>query len=40
VISHPGERFHVHYADDDFRTSGHLDSFGIGGESVLLLPKP
>jgi alpha-acetolactate decarboxylase len=40
VISHPGERFHVHYADDHFRTSGHLDSFGIGGGSVLLLPKP
>jgi len=40
VISHPGERFHVHYADDHFRTSGHLDSFGIGGGSALLLPKP
>lgn len=40
VISHPGERFHVHYADDDLKISGHLDSFGIGGGSVLLLPKP
>ncbi len=24
VISHPGERFHVHYADNHFRTSGQL----------------
>jgi alpha-acetolactate decarboxylase len=40
VISHPGERFHVHYADNQFKTSGHLDRFGIGGGSVLLLPKP
>jgi len=40
VISHPGERFHVHYADDHFSKSGHLDSFGIGGGAVLLLPKP
>jgi alpha-acetolactate decarboxylase len=40
VISHPGERFHVHYADHDVKISGHLDRFGIGGGSILLLPKP
>lgn len=40
VISHPGERFHVHYADNHFSTSGHLDSFGIGKGAVLLMPKP
>jgi len=40
VISHPGERFHVHYIDDGLKTSGHLDSFGIGKGSVLRLPKP
>ncbi|NQT70463.1 MAG: acetolactate decarboxylase [Desulfobacteraceae bacterium] len=40
VISHPGERFHVHYADNHFSTSGHLDSFGLGEGAVLLLPKP
>ena len=40
VISHPGERFHVHYTDDQFKTSGHLDSYGIGKGAVLRLPKP
>ena len=40
VISHPGERFHVHYADNQFKTSGHLDSYGIGKGAVLRLPKP
>ncbi len=40
VISHPGERFHVHYTDNHFRTSGHLDSYGIGKGAVLRLPKP
>jgi len=40
VISHPGERFHVHYTDNQFKTSGHLDSYGIGKGAVLRLPKP
>jgi alpha-acetolactate decarboxylase len=40
VISHPGERFHVHYADDDLKISGHLDHFGIHQGATLLLPKP
>jgi alpha-acetolactate decarboxylase len=39
VISHPGERFHVHYADDDLKISGHLDSFGVRKWATLLLPK-
>ena len=39
VLSHPGERFHVHYADNDIKTSGHLDSFGVAGGARLLLPK-
>jgi alpha-acetolactate decarboxylase len=39
VISHPGERFHVHYADDSLKISGHLDSFGVRKGAVLFLPK-
>jgi alpha-acetolactate decarboxylase len=39
VISHPGERFHVHYADNELKTSGHLDNFGIVKGAKLLLPK-
>ncbi len=39
VITHPGERFHVHYADNDLKTSGHLDKFGIAKGANLLLPK-
>lgn len=39
VISHPGERFHVHYADDNLKISGHLDSFGVRKGAALLLPK-
>jgi alpha-acetolactate decarboxylase len=39
VISHPGARFHVHYTDDDLKVSGHLDSFGVGKDAILLLPK-
>ena len=39
VITHPGERFHVHYADDDLKTSGHLDNFGIAKGAKLLLPR-
>ena len=40
VISHPGEQFHVHYADSQLTTSGHLDSYGIGKSAILRLPKP
>lgn len=39
VISHPGERLHVHYADDNLKISGHLDGFGILKGATLLLPK-
>jgi len=27
IITHPGERFHVHYADDDLTLSGHVDAY-------------
>jgi len=39
VLSHPGERFHFHYADNDIKTSGHLDGFGVAKRARLLLPK-
>jgi alpha-acetolactate decarboxylase len=39
VISHPGERFHVHYADKDLKRSGPLDNFGVAKGAILLLPK-
>ncbi len=39
VISHSGERFHVHYADDNLNISGHLDSFGVRNGAALLLPR-
>jgi hypothetical protein len=39
VISHQGERVHIHYADDNMKMSGHLDSFNIRKGATLLLPK-
>jgi alpha-acetolactate decarboxylase len=38
VISHPGERFHLHYANGDASRSGHVDAYAVRGGSVLLLP--
>ena len=39
TISHPGERFHVHYADVGFSISGHVDNYRIARGAVLLLPR-
>lgn len=39
IASHPGERFHVHYANADFSVSGHVDEYRVTAGSVLLLPK-
>ncbi len=39
TISHPGERFHVHYADVAFSVSGHVDDYRIARGAVLLLPR-
>jgi alpha-acetolactate decarboxylase len=39
VISHPGERFHVHYADAAFSVSGHVDDYRVARGTVLLLPQ-
>jgi alpha-acetolactate decarboxylase len=40
VISHPGERFHLHYANSDFSRSGHVDGYVVRAGSLLFLPKP
>jgi len=39
IISHPGERFHVHYADAGFSVSGHVDDYRVVRGAVLLLPR-
>jgi len=38
IASHPGERFHVHYASTDFSVSGHVDEYRISRGANLLLP--
>jgi alpha-acetolactate decarboxylase len=39
VASHPGERFHVHYANADFSVSGHVDEYRVPKGATLVLPK-
>lgn len=39
IASHPGERFHVHYANQDMSVSGHVDEYRVPKGAVLLLPK-
>jgi alpha-acetolactate decarboxylase len=38
VVSHPGERLHIHFADADASVSGHVDRFSIAAGAVLKLP--
>jgi alpha-acetolactate decarboxylase len=38
VVSHPGERFHVHYADAQATVSGHVDRYSVAAGAVLKLP--
>lgn len=38
VVSHPGERLHVHFADPDATVSGHVDRFSVAAGAVLKLP--
>ena len=38
VISHTGERFHVHFASTDLSVSGHVEDYEVGKGSKLLLP--
>jgi alpha-acetolactate decarboxylase len=38
VISHPGERFHLHYANRDLTRSGHVDGYAVRAGAVVSLP--
>jgi len=38
VVTHPGERFHVHYADANATVSGHVDAYAVAAGAVLKLP--
>lgn len=38
AVSHPGERFHIHYADSGATVSGHVDRYSVAAGSVLKLP--
>jgi alpha-acetolactate decarboxylase len=38
VVSHPGERFHVHYIDDAETVSGHVDQYNVQKGATLWLP--
>jgi hypothetical protein len=38
VVSHPGERFHLHFTDRDATVSGHVDRYSVAAGAVLKLP--
>jgi len=38
TVSHPGERFHVHFADMNATLSGHVDRYSVAAGAVLKLP--
>jgi alpha-acetolactate decarboxylase len=38
VATHPGERFHVHFADAELTRSGHVDAYAVARGAVLKLP--
>jgi alpha-acetolactate decarboxylase len=40
VVSHSGERFHLHYADPQLKVSGHVDAYAVAAGAVLKLPVP
>jgi Alpha-acetolactate decarboxylase len=39
VVSHPGERLHLHYIDLAQARSGHVDRFAVAAGSLLRLPR-
>lgn len=39
VITHPGERHHLHFVDRAGRSAGHVDAYSVAAGSVLLLPR-
>lgn len=38
VVSHAGERFHLHYIDDGMTVSGHVDQYTVRAGSTLWVP--
>lgn len=38
VVSHPGERLHLHYVDTAAAVSGHVDRYSVAAGAVLRLP--
>jgi alpha-acetolactate decarboxylase len=40
VVSHAGERFHLHYVDSTTTVSGHVDRYAVAAGAVLKLPVP
>lgn len=38
TATHPGERFHVHFADRTLERSGHVDAYAVARGAVLKLP--
>jgi len=38
VVSHPGERLHLHYVNDQATASGHVDAYAVAAGAVLMLP--
>lgn len=40
VVSHAGERFHVHYVDSGATVSGHVDRYAVAAGAILKLPVP
>lgn len=38
TVTHPGERFHIHFADTAATVSGHVDRYSVAGGSILKLP--
>lgn len=40
VVSHPGERFHLHFVDAAATVSGHVDAYAVAAGAVLKLPLP
>jgi alpha-acetolactate decarboxylase len=38
IVSHPGERFHIHYIDDAKTVSGHVDQYNVRKGATLWLP--
>lgn len=37
VVSHPGERLHLHFADGSLSRSGHVDDYSVAAGAILYL---